>query len=123
MKEIKFRVWDFSNNIYLDNNDYSVLLNNGKVYISYDDGVRQRVSRDGLSFEQYTGLKDKNGVEIYENDILDFDEREWGGNSPYDVITIDKLIDDFGGISGSLSDIKHYRKIVGNIHENKELVK
>lgn len=70
---------------------------------------------------QYTGLTDKNGVEIYEGDILDFDEKEWGAKFDPEVITMDKIIGEWD-LCGSFSDLKEWRQVIGNIYENPNLV-
>ena len=64
MREIKFRAW--ANNqkkMYYDG--FTV---NSKGGIASTFGIYEH----NLTLMQYTGLKDKNGVEIYEGDILDF---------------------------------------------------
>jgi uncharacterized phage protein (TIGR01671 family) len=75
-----------------------------------------------IAIEQCTGLKDKNGKEIYEGDILDFDENEWGGKFKPEVITFDKIIGNWE-LCGTVGDVEQWRKIIGNIHENQELLK
>jgi uncharacterized phage protein (TIGR01671 family) len=71
---------------------------------------------------QLTGLKDKNGKEIYENDIVQ--EHKNIGKIIFDE---GKMRIDWGTNIGFYSDsLWHHRqglKVIGNIHENPELLK
>jgi hypothetical protein len=71
MREIKFRAWDTLDKemIYPDESELIVLSKNGN-YLTYNT----RFDSDcwfGIELMQYTGLKDKNGKEIYEGDIVE----------------------------------------------------
>jgi uncharacterized phage protein (TIGR01671 family) len=72
MKELKFRIWYKLSNrmIYIEDpisNTYKITI--GGSLVQYDVYCGNE-----LELMQYTGLKDKNGVEIYEGDILSVDE-------------------------------------------------
>ena len=71
MREIKFRAWDFIENTLMDASElsYGIQYNKNKVEI-----ISQK---DCFVFLQYTGLKDKNDIEIYEGHILQI-ELDWG---------------------------------------------
>lgn len=85
------------------------------VYSVYENAY------DWIKLMQYTGLKDKNGTKIYEGDILDFDETEWGGKFKPEAITMGKILGDWK-LSGTLKDVKEWRQVIGNIYENPELL-
>ena len=94
---IKFRAWDKEikkmHKVYaLDFDDrgyiYAARIGNLKVYPEENLG-------DQIEFMQYTGLKDKNGKEIYEGDVIEYKyyyavKRWW--NHLEDIPEIDKEV-------------------------------
>jgi len=114
MREIKFRAWDLYNKEMIELNDLET--------------INVRVNLDFANYEimQYAGLKDKNGKEIYEMDILKID---WGEmNDEYiRVNCYDKPFvmewREYGypPFTRYLPTPK-YVEIIGNIYENPELL-
>lgn len=84
---------------------------------------------DPSTIGQYTGLTDKYGKKIFDGDIIDTPDRlvkvVWlTGNAQFDLNFIryanDIIITNFKGIH--MRDLKEY-EIIGNIHDNPELMK
>lgn len=107
MREIKFRVWDGAMKEMLGENDASWTFHNMN-YKPYG-------SRDLM---QYTGLKDKNGVEIYEGDILEFDGQKL---NPVEFEYCEFIARPFA-LSPQAPNSQEVFEVIGNIHENPELV-
>ena len=112
MREIKFRAWHKMKRKLVS----VVMLSVGNNILGFDDGdaIEYGNMRD-FELMQYTGLKDVNGVEIYEGDILqDPDD----GRFCYEVEY------DYGRFSCGDNDLIDCLgcNIVGNVFENPELL-
>ena len=122
MKGLKFRVWDKERECYLDEAELAGITPDGKyiLYIEEEEISRLEVE-DNYIVEYNTGLKDRNGNEIYENDILE----DGSGESLEYWITRFEDGKFIGSTQGVVEDIFELTdlEIIGNIHENYDLLK
>ncbi len=102
MREIKFRAW---NNKFKEFNFMSLInyLGDRGIIDNWADG-------ENSVWEQYTGLKDKNGDDIYENDIV----KTLGANI--------YVVEFFDGKFNPVSDLEGSNwEVIGNVHQNSDL--
>ena len=128
MRTIKFRAWDadFCKMIYEPTKDgYSVDIQSGILEVGLTDGDGDYVA---LPLMQFTGLLDKNGKEIYENDIVRLIETI-GENIPQEYIGIIEFESGcfwFHARGRSENCWFHHNKedieVIGNRFENPELL-
>lgn len=123
MREIKFRAWDnlnkdmifldyIWNNHWYNNKNQAVLDNSNSV-------IRPKVQNGQVVIMQYTGLKDRNGKEIYEGDIL-----HWNNDYIEIVEWSDKWTPHWKGLPDTrITGGGRACEIIGNIYENPELIK
>jgi uncharacterized phage protein (TIGR01671 family) len=144
MNRFKFRIWDKKNNIFIYEWDAShkrlAISLNGLVYSgAYDDVLPE----NDYIIQQYTGLKDKNGKEICEGDIVKYarikiESIEFAKNCfKSHAIEIGEEIGEILFIKPSFclsfehiryDDImpmclaEHRYEVIGNVFKNKELL-
>lgn len=95
---------------------YGYLIKQGAYYfIQNKKGGNIGVREDTVG--QYLNLKDSDGVKVYHGDLLDFDEKEWGSKFNPEPIYMEDIIGEWA-LSGSLNDLKKWRKVVGNVYQN-----
>jgi len=125
MREIKFRAWDKFSEKWLDIEEYVIDPEDGAVgEVSGYEIVD--VNYDAI-LEQYTGINDKNGVDIYEGDYIrtksNIYKVEWFNTAFW------AIPEDGNGSSQPIYRLYEYEdgtayrlEVIGNIHENADLL-
>ncbi|MDJ8959746.1 YopX family protein [Clostridium perfringens] len=130
-RDIKFKGWDSVNEVMLPVES----INFREGYVSLNEGDNSLTDTlEMIELIQYTGLKDKNGKEVYEGDII---ESPLWEAEPYEIVFKDyafkardirkKIMygsDLFFDIDDLLSGcVGETFEVIGNIYENPELLR
>ena len=124
MREIKFRAWlkeqKMVNTETIDFTDKSIqYLKRSEIINAY---ILRRESFDDVELMQYTGVKDKNGKEIYEGDIVILNDAEEESRCVVKYKYGSYILVD-GDLRENLSNVEdRFLEVVGNIYENKNLL-
>lgn len=114
MRDVKFRAWDkFNENMTYSNDLCDFFADFQKL----KDGGNNPI------LMQFTGIKDREGNDIYEGDLLEFDKVEWGGGGNIFPVTYNEKDGEWCTGGGSNSECSAWKKIIGNIHETPKLLR
>jgi len=139
-REIKFRVWSKELNRFLGKEEYCLDLDGKLIFVGFSQNYHtdgsvnlKAVAPSSYALQQFTGLTDKNGKEIYEGDIVKFFRPELKIINQIEKIYICSVI--YKDAEFRIEDLKnktfhvlnsfsskHIYEVIGNIFENSELI-
>lgn len=120
----KFRAWSkLASRMYIVNGLY---FDRGMVQYANNDNAIRFIKLENIILMQTTGLKDKNGKEIFEGDIVDYKGRKavvkWHGSyASFIYRFVDELQERVSEWHPLFMTYYHF-EIIGNIYENLELL-
>ncbi|MFB8437079.1 YopX family protein [Enterococcus durans] len=131
----RFQAWNKKTQSFIDYGDLVLDLRSGKIYAGDIGLVESTIDvTDQIELMQSTGLKDKNGVEIFEGDVVSVSVRNGFDYLDNKVCIVKNSIDYSGLVCATVDEDLEYRifntelfeeytyEVIGNIYENPELL-
>ena len=126
MKNNKFKVWCKNNKEWERDNIF--ISDDGSLFQYGRSGGLIQISNDTHDVLWYTGLTDKNEKEICEGDIVEVSPVMLGGTHRgfikfvCGMYVIELTKSNYAELYSTLSDVKFKTKVIGNVHDNPELL-
>ena len=136
MKNTKFKIFDKDRKVFarqittykLDReNNISLVVYLDKANKTRDITEKEKIYCNNFDILQFTGLLDKQGKDVYEGDVVKWDDDGVTGYIEYMEETTEYIVDEWkkgqkksnGHSLSAISEIE----VIGNIYEDKELLK
>ena len=117
MREIKFRAWDkVEKKMHLKLSMFDMRLSKVRPDDTHTDYLHVPERADIM---QFTGLRDMNGKEIYEGDVIEFSDQNTSNSEPF---TVRQAVVFDGGSFYPKPTRGEHAIVIGNIYENPELL-